>query len=83
MTAYARATSISASKPRGEAPTRTNLWVRVAAARLARPESLSTHLIQEMSLRTPLAGLARSQYWIHPALTEVVENALLKLEAQL
>ena len=24
--------------------------------------------------------MARGQYWIHPALTEVVENALLKLE---
>jgi hypothetical protein len=23
--------------------------------------------------------MARGQYWIHPALTEVVENALLKL----
>jgi mycothione reductase len=26
-----------------------------------------------------VADLARNQYWIHPALTEVVENALLKL----
>ena len=24
--------------------------------------------------------MARGQYWIHPALAEVVENALLKLE---
>jgi mycothione reductase len=24
--------------------------------------------------------MARGQYWIHPALTEVVENALLKLD---
>ena len=23
--------------------------------------------------------MARNQYWIHPALSEVVENALLKL----
>ena len=26
-----------------------------------------------------VAEMARGQYWIHPALTEVVENALLKL----
>ena len=26
-----------------------------------------------------VADLARGQYWIHPALSEVVENALLKL----
>jgi len=25
--------------------------------------------------------MARGQYWIHPALTEVVENALLSLGA--
>lgn len=40
-------------------------------------------LIQALALRLPVQGLARSQYWIHPALSEVVENALLKLEAQL
>lgn len=40
-------------------------------------------LIQAMSFEQPVAGLARGQYWIHPALTEVVENALLKLEEQL
>ncbi len=28
-------------------------------------------------------GLARSQYWIHPALAEVIENALLGLESRL
>ena len=28
-------------------------------------------------------GLARSQYWIHPALAEVIENALLGVEALL
>jgi mycothione reductase len=26
-----------------------------------------------------VAYVARGQYWIHPALSEVVENALLKL----
>ncbi len=40
-------------------------------------------LIQAMSFDQNVAGLARGQYWIHPALTEVVENALLKLEGQL
>jgi len=38
-------------------------------------------LIQAMSLGTPAADVARGQYWIHPALTEVVENALLALDA--
>ncbi|MCL2781277.1 MAG: mycothione reductase [Actinomycetia bacterium] len=40
-------------------------------------------LVQAMALGLPVAGLARAQYWIHPALTEVVENALLKLESAL
>lgn len=37
-------------------------------------------LIQAMSFGQSVRGLARGQYWIHPALTEVVENALLKLD---
>ncbi len=37
-------------------------------------------LIQAMSFEQPVQNLARGQYWIHPALTEVVENALLGLE---
>jgi mycothione reductase len=36
-------------------------------------------LIQAMSFGQRVQDLARGQYWIHPALTEVVENALLKL----
>jgi mycothione reductase len=36
-------------------------------------------LIQAMSFGLPAAQLARGQYWIHPALPEVVENALLGL----
>ncbi len=40
-------------------------------------------LVQAMSFGQPVAGLARGQYWIHPALSEVVENALLKLEEEL
>jgi mycothione reductase len=36
-------------------------------------------LIQAMSFGLPAPAMARGQYWIHPALTEVVENALLAL----
>jgi mycothione reductase len=36
-------------------------------------------LVQAASFGQRVADLARGQYWIHPALTEVVENALLKL----
>ena len=36
-------------------------------------------LIQAMSFGLPVPQMARGQYWIHPALTEVVENALLAL----
>ena len=37
-------------------------------------------LIQGMSFGQSAAEIARGQYWIHPALGEVVENALLGLE---
>lgn len=40
-------------------------------------------LLQAASLGQRVQGLARSQYWPHPALTEVVENALLDAEEQL
>jgi mycothione reductase len=36
-------------------------------------------LIQAMSFGQRVADVATGQYWIHPALAEVVENALLKL----
>ncbi|MDQ2838604.1 MAG: mycothione reductase [Actinomycetota bacterium] len=36
-------------------------------------------LVQAMSFDQTVTDLARGQYWIHPALMEVVENALLKL----
>jgi mycothione reductase len=44
-------------------------------------------VIQALSLPHPRGGptvseLARSQYWIHPALSEVLENALLGLEVE-
>lgn len=39
-------------------------------------------LIQAMSFGIDAHTTAQGQYWIHPALTEVVENALLGLELQ-
>lgn len=36
-------------------------------------------LIQAMSFGLGVREMARGQYWIHPALTEVIENALLAL----
>jgi mycothione reductase len=36
-------------------------------------------LIQAMSFGLTVPEMARGQYWIHPALAEVVENALLDL----
>ena len=41
--------------------------------------SLIQPLIQAMSFSLPVDQMARGQYWIHPALPEVVENALLGL----
>jgi mycothione reductase len=37
-------------------------------------------LIQAMTFGIPAKEMATGQYWIHPALTEVVENALLSLD---
>ena len=42
--------------------------------------SLIQPLIQAMSFGTPAQEVARGQYWIHPAMIEVVENALLALQ---
>lgn len=41
--------------------------------------SIIQPLIQAMSLGQTAAEIARGQYWIHPALPEVIENALLGL----
>jgi mycothione reductase len=41
--------------------------------------SIIQPLIQAMSFGLTAAKMARGQYWIHPALPEVVENALLGL----
>ena len=43
--------------------------------------SLIQPLVQAMSFGQRWADVARGQYWIHPALAEVVENALLGLDA--
>ncbi|MDO5700765.1 MAG: mycothione reductase [Bowdeniella nasicola] len=37
-------------------------------------------LVQTMALDTDVRDMANGQYWIHPALSEVVENALLSLD---
>jgi len=37
-------------------------------------------LVQAASTGLSVAEMARGQYWIHPALGEVVENALLQLD---
>ena len=42
--------------------------------------SLIQPIIQAMSFGQTAPEVARGQYWIHPALAEVVENALLGLE---
>ncbi len=39
-------------------------------------------LVQAMSLGTTITEMATGQYWIHPSLAEVVENALIKLSGQ-
>ncbi|OBI80915.1 mycothione reductase [Mycobacterium sp. E740] len=41
--------------------------------------SLIQPLVQAMAFDLPAQEMARGQYWIHPALPEVVENALLAL----
>ena len=56
---------------------------RLLGAHLIGPQasSLIQVLIQAMSFGIPAHRLARGQYWIHPAMIEVVENALLALPA--
>ena len=54
----------------------------IVGAHLVGPQAatLIQPLIQAMTYGRPVRGLARGQYWIHPAPTEVVENTLLALE---
>ncbi|WP_134766626.1 mycothione reductase [Nocardioides sp. 1609] len=58
---------------------------RLVGAHLIGPQAsnLIQPLVQAMSFDQPVRGLARGQYWIHPALAEVVENALIRLEEEL
>jgi mycothione reductase len=55
---------------------------RLLGAHLMGPQasSLIQPLVQAMSLGQTAREIATGQYWIHPALPEVVENALLGLE---
>lgn len=41
--------------------------------------SLIQPIVQAMSLGQTVSDIARTQYWIHPALPELIENALLQL----
>jgi len=54
---------------------------RLLGAHLIGPDasSLIQPLVQAMSFGQTAHEVARGQYWIHPAMTEVVENALLAL----
>ena len=55
---------------------------RVLAAHCIGPQASTViqPLIQAASFGQDVHEVARGQYWIHPALSEVVENALLGLE---
>ncbi len=57
---------------------------RVLGAHIIGPQAslLLQPLVQGMSLGNSPAEMARGQYWPHPSMAEVVENALLKLVAQ-
>ncbi len=54
---------------------------QLVGAHLIGPQAstLIQPLIQAMATGLDVPTMARGQYWIHPALTEVVENALLAL----
>lgn len=54
---------------------------RLLGAHIVGPQAstLIQPLVQAMSFGLSVKELARGQYWIHPALTEVLENALLAL----
>jgi mycothione reductase len=55
---------------------------RLLGAHLIGPEAsiVIQPLIQAMSFGQGARAMASGQYWIHPALPEVVENALLGLD---
>ena len=55
---------------------------RLLGAHIVGPEAsmLIQPLVQALAFGTDLREFSRGQYWIHPALTEVVENAVLGLD---
>jgi mycothione reductase len=55
---------------------------RLLGAHVLGPQAstLLQPLVQALSFGLDVRSMARGQYWIHPALTEVVENALLGLD---
>ena len=55
---------------------------RLLGAHIIGPDApnLIQPLVQAMSFGQDVRTVARGQYWIHPALAEVVENALLAVE---
>lgn len=57
---------------------------RLLGAHIIGPQSptLIQPLIQAMSFDLDARAMAHGQYWIHPAMPELVENALLKLELE-
>ena len=57
---------------------------QLLGAHLMGPQSstLIQQLVTAMVYKLDMREFTRSQYWIHPALPEVVENALLGLEWQ-
>lgn len=64
----------------GDPTTRTLLGAHVIGPQAS---TLIQPLIQAMSFGQRVDDIARGQYWIHPALPEVVENALLGLAARM
>jgi mycothione reductase len=57
---------------------------RILGAHIIGPQAsvLLQPLVQAMSLGSSPAEMSRGQYWIHPSMAEVVENALLKMVAK-
>ena len=61
----------------GEQRQREDLGAQIVGAEAS---MIIQPLIQAMAFDQPADEVARGQYWIHPALPEVIENALLGLE---
>lgn len=64
----------------GDPATRTLLGAHIIGPQAS---LLIQPAIQAMSLGQRIDDVARGQYWIHPALTEVLENALLGLAKEM